>query len=284
MITHLVGIDPQDDFMDIGPGLAGDPADYGGNVAALPVKGALADMTRLAAMVDRVGHRFDDIHITLDSHNVIDVAHPGFWVDARGSNPSPFTMITHGDIKAGLWSPRNPADRRRMLDYTDALARNGQFDLMIWPEHCLIGSWGHNVIGVLRDSLTRWERSTFSNVDFVTKGANPYTEHYGALAAEVPDPADPSTQINGDFIRILQGADIVAIAGQASSHCVKTTVEQIVGLIGDEHLPKLHLLTDCMSPVSQVPGGPPFPAIADQFLRDMQARGLVLTTSVDFLA
>jgi nicotinamidase/pyrazinamidase len=83
---------------------------------------------------------------------------------------------------------------------------------------------------------------------------------------------------------VLQEADIIGIAGEASSHCVATTIQQIVDNIGDQHLPKIHILTDCMSPVPQTPGAPDFPAIAQKFLKDMEARGLVLTTSDAFLA
>ncbi|UFX42152.1 hypothetical protein HAP47_0023110 [Bradyrhizobium sp. 41S5] len=269
--ADLVIIDPQNDFMDQ-------------KGAALPVTGAVADMTRVAGVVKRIGRRLNDIHVTLDSHRVIDVAHPAFWRGQDGKHPAPFTMITLADIKTGMWEPRNQAYRQRMLDYTAALDAAGKFILMIWPEHCIIGSWGHNVVDVLRDELAAWERDNFATIDFVTKGTNTFTEHYGALMAEVPDPADPSTQLNGGFLSVLQDADVIGIAGEASSHCVATTIRQIVDNIGDDHLRKIHILTDCMSPVPQTPGGPDFPAIAQQFLKDMQARGLVLTTSDAFLA
>ena len=286
--THLVVIDPQNDFCDILAG-KGDPVglalpDGTKFRSTLPVPGALADMGRVASLINRVGARLDDIYVTLDSHRVIDVAHPGFWRDQNGKQPNPFTMISHDDVKNRIWSPRSEAYRQRMLDYTGALQSAGKFVLMIWPEHCLIGSWGHNVVDVLKTELDAWERHQFANVDYVTKGTNTFTEHYGAMMAEVPDPNDPSTQLNGQFLSVLQDADIIGIAGEASSHCVKTTIEQIVDNIGDSHLPKIHILTDCMSPVPQTPGAPDFPAIAKKFLVDMKARGLVLTTSTDFMA
>ncbi len=286
--AHLVIIDPQNDFMDI-VAQPGDPVglalpDGTQFRSTLPVPGALADMGRVAGMVKRIGKRLEDIHVTLDSHRVIDVGHPGFWRDGDGKPPAPFTMISNADIKSGMWSPRNQAFRQRMLDYSAALEAAAKFTLMIWPEHCLIGSWGHNVVDILRTELAAWERQNFATIDFVTKGTNTFTEHYGALMAEVPDPQDPSTQLNGQFISVLQDADIIGIAGEASSHCVATTIQQIVDNIGDQHLPKIHIITDGMSPVPQSPGSPDFPAIASQFLKDMEARGLVLTTSNAFLA
>lgn len=288
MKAHLVIIDPQDDFMDI-VAKPGDPiglAIPGGPTfrSTLPVPGALEDMKRTAAVIRRVGDRLDDIHVTMDSHRVIDIAHPGFWRDANNQQPSPFTIITHDAVQTGAWTPRSPKFRSRALAYTATLEKAGKFLLMIWPEHCLIGSWGHNIVDVLRVELDAWEKKQFANVDYITKGTNTFTEHYGALMAEVPDPNDPSTQLNNNFIRTLQDADIIGIAGEASSHCVKTTVEQIADNIGDSHLGKIHILTDCMSPVPQTPGAPDFPAIAAAFLKTMQARGLVLSDSNKFLA
>ena len=286
--VQLVIIDPQKDFMDILAG-PGDPVEFEipGVVkfrSTLPVSGALKDMERLSALVDRIGHKFDDIHVTLDSHHEIDVAHPGMWRDADGNEPKPFTIITHDDVANGVWSPKNPAFRGRMLRYTEELARKGNYPLMIWPVHCLIGSWGHTVEDNIFAALRRWERKNYANVDFVTKGANPFSEHYGALEAEVSDPSDPSTSLNTPFITVAQDADIIAVSGEASSHCVKETVRQFSTNIGQQHIHKFHLLTDCMSPVPQSPGGPDFPAIAQQFIRDMQSLGMTLTTSTDFLA
>ncbi len=269
--VELVVIDPQNDFMD-------QPA------ATLPVPGATDDMRRLAALIDRLGRKLADIHVTLDSHRVIDVAHPGMWRDANGIAPQPFTIISPDDIERGVWTPRNPAYTARLLAYARALATGGQYPLMVWPEHCLIGTAGHNVEQTLMAALQRWERREFATVDYVVKGTNIFTEHYGALMAEVPDMEDPSSQLNTGFLDILARADIIAVAGEALSHCVKSTVTQIADNIGEEHLRKFHILTDCTSPVPQPPNGPDFPAIAAAWLKDMEARGMTLTNSVDFLA
>ena len=102
--------------------------------------------------------------------------------------------------------------------------------------------------------------------------------------AEVPDAEDPGTALNTAVLDMLSTADKIGIAGEASSHCVLTTVNQIAENIGTEHIKKFELITDCMSPVGAVPGGPDFPAIAADWLKDMQRLGMTLTTSKDFLA
>lgn len=276
MKIHLLIIDPQNDFMN-------QPN------ATLPVTGALDDMKRLSSLVDRVGTKLQKIHVTMDSHHMVDIAHPAFWRNQDGVSPDPMTIISSDAIRDGTWAPRRPELRQYALKYATDLEAAGKYQIMVWPPHCLIGSWGHNVQSDLAAALDRWSSARVCNIDFVTKGTNVLTEHYGALLAEVPIASDPSTQLNGRFLQVLQEADLIAVAGEASSHCVKATIEQVADNIGEEHVKKFTLLTDCMSPVPAIiaPDGSvivDFPAIADQFLKDMASRGMSLSTSTDFLA
>jgi len=218
--AELFIIDPQDDFMgnDDGSPYTVKLANGSTLTASLPVKGAVSDMKRLAALVRRVGHKLAATRVTLDSHHRIDVAHPGMWRDQNGRPPAPFTIISADDIRNGIWAPRDPALRPRLLAYAEKLAAQGNYPLMIWPPHCQIGTWGHNVQVDLVDALMEWEDKYFATVDYVTKGTNVFTEHFGALQAEVIDPDDPTTQLNIDLLRALQDADIIGVAGEASSH------------------------------------------------------------------
>ncbi len=269
--VHLLVIDPQNDFMDLPK-------------SALPVPGAVDDMVRLADMINRIGTKLADIHVTLDSHQKVDIAHPIWWVDQDGNNPAPFTIVTADDVENGIWTPHNRAFYKRSLEYAKVLEAGGKYSLCIWPAHCLISTWGHNVQDDLNDALQNWMDREFATVDYVTKGSNPWTEHYGALMAEVPDPDDSGTGLNTDLLQVLAEADMVAIAGEALSHCVKETVTQIADNIDENLLQKFYILTDCTSPVPAVPGGPDFPQIAKGWLAEMEKRGMNLTTSVEFLA
>lgn len=274
---RLLIIDPQVDFCD---GPAG---------GALPVPGAWADMTRLAAMIDRLGPRIGAIDVTLDSHHAVDIAHAAWWVDGLGRNPPPYTLITAADVASGVWTPRNSDWRQRSLNYLRKLDAAGKYVLCVWPAHCLIGSPGHAVQPDLLAALQRWERRDLAMVNFVSKGSNPFTEHYSAVQAEVPDPSDPSTQLNRALIEALRESDEIMIAGEALSHCVKSTVVDIADHIGVdhtgvEHVKKFVFLADCSSPVPMVPGGPDFPALGRAFVAEMQARGMQVSTSAHFLA
>lgn len=256
----LLIIDPQNDFCDI-PG------------ASLPVAGADADLRRVAALIAARADDIDAITITLDSHHRLDIAHPRFWRQADGSAVAPFTTITAAQLRAGQFVPRDATARARAQAYLDALEARGRYTLMVWPVHCEIGSWGHNVHAEVHAAVSVWQERRQRNVEYVFKGTNPWTEHYSALQAEVPDNEDPGTQLNRPLIDRLDRAERLAVAGQASSHCVRATVEDLAANLPSGRLEKLVLLTDCMSPV----GG--FEAEARNFIAAMASQGLRLTTS-----
>lgn len=283
--VQLIIVDPQNDFMgnDDGSPLTETLSNGTVRTASLSVKGAVSDMKRTAKLIGRVGSRLSEIRVTLDSHHTMHIAHPEMLVDENGKHPAPYTVITPSDFKAGIWRARNPAHRARIQEYLDKLYATGAIH-MIWPPHCRIGTWGHNVEATLEAALTKWERDFMGVVDYVTKGSSVWTEHFGGLMAEVQDPDDPSTQLNTGLITASQEADLIGLLGEASSHCVLKTVGQLADNIGDEHIKKMVLISNCMSPVPQPPGGPDFPAIAAQFLKDMQARGMTVMTADEFLA
>ena len=110
----------------------------------------------------------------------------------------------------------------------------------------------------------------------VIKGTNPYTEHYSALQAEVPDPQDPSTQLNMPLLERIAAAYQVVIAGEAGSHCVAYTVRDLFAHLPAENLKRFVLLTDCMSPVSG------FEQQHAAFLQEAADHGVLLANSGEF--
>lgn len=263
MTIHGLIIDPQIDFCD--------PA------GALFVPGADADMARLAALLERIAGEVDALHVSLDAHHFADIAHPAWWRDADGNPPSPFTIITADEIAAGRWTTARLDALPRSRAYVEALARQGRYPLCIWPPHCLLGSPGQAVVPALHRVLCAWE-TDHGPVDYVVKGVNAWTEHYSALQADVPDPTDPSTQVNAALLAALHGADRIFVAGEAGSHCVAHTVRDIAEAPGgDALLRKMTLLTDAVSPV------PGFAPLQERFLADLAARGLRLSATAEFL-
>lgn len=276
---QLLLIDPQNDFCDLpADWQETDPATGAALQPALPVAGAHADMLRLAGLIRQGAKGIAGITVTLDSHHRFDIAHPTFWQRGDGGAVTPFTPITAAQVRAGDYQPRDPRALPRALDYLDELERRGRYTLMVWPVHCEIGSWGHNVHAAVKAAYNAWEDSQLQVVAKVGKGSNPWTEHYSAIQAEVPDAEDPGTELNLPLVQALDQADLLLIAGEASSHCVKATTEHIVANLPSGRAGKLVLVTDCMSPVTG------FEAQHRAFLDDMARRGLQLKTSAEALA
>jgi nicotinamidase/pyrazinamidase len=262
--THLLVIDPQNDFCD----------PHG----SLYVPGADGDMDRLALFVDKAKQRLAAIHVTLDSHRKVDVSHPIWFQDSRGRHPDPFTGISADDLRRGAFTTTMPAAFGRTLAYLEALATGGRYPHVIWPYHCLIGDEGHNVWPRLAAAIHGWEER-FATADYVTKGSNPWTEHFSAVQAEVPDPDDPTTQINTELVQTLEEADVVLLAGEALSHCLANTVRDVADKFADPaYVRKLVLLTDASSNVTG------FEKYGEDFLRVMKARGMRTATTTELLA
>ncbi|MGP3507363.1 cysteine hydrolase family protein [Paracidovorax citrulli] len=280
---HLLAIDPQNDFCDLPADWCPvDPASGAPLAPSLPVAGAHGDMQRLASFVRRVASRLDAVTVTLDSHQRYDVAHPLFWRAREGGDVQPFTPITAAQVRDGAFLPRDAGALPRVLAYLDALEAQGRHTLMVWPVHCEIGSWGHGVHAEVLAACAQWQAVRGQAVQAVFKGMNPWTEHYSAIEAEVPDPQDPATALNMPLLRRLGAAECLVIAGEAGSHCVRATTEHIV-----QHLPRLQpgwtpsrvvLLTDCMSPVHG------FESQQGAFLEAMRAQGVRLAAADDWAA
>jgi nicotinamidase-related amidase len=271
---HVICIDDQNDFTNPN--------------GALYVPGANENVKRVARMIERLAPKITDIHVTMDSHHKVDISHPMWWLDEAGNKPAPFTgVVLEGDEFRFLnyvTGDKRPARTRihghrdRTLKYIKSLAANGRYGHTIWPEHCLIGDEGHNLDPVLSAAIHQWEELRFATSNVVTKGSNVFTEHFSAVQAEVPDPADPSTQINRGLIQTLEEADMVVWAGEALSHCLANTFRDTIKNFRDPSMiKKMWLCTDGSSSV------PNFENLGHDFINEMKAKGMNLTTTADFL-
>jgi hypothetical protein len=82
--------------------------------------------------------------VTLDSHHKEHIAHGNFWKDGIGNEPTPFTRIFHSEI-GSKWFPTDPSLLPHALEYSRELENKGRFTLIVWPDHCIIGSKGQAI-------------------------------------------------------------------------------------------------------------------------------------------
>jgi nicotinamidase-related amidase len=246
-------------------------------VAGRSGTGALDDSRRLCEFVYRNLGSLTQIVPTLDTHQALQIFHRILLIDGEGRHPEPFTLVTAEDVKAGRWRINPPAAAGLGLDpdyaeehlryYTRTLEEGGKYNLTIWPFHAMLGGIGYALVSALEEALFFHSVVRHAPLDFQPKGDNPLTEHYSMLGpeVEVDREGEPLGRRNHPLIERLLQYDAVVIAGEAKSHCVAWTIED---LLSDPNVQergleeKVYLLEDCTSAVV-VPGSVDYTDEAD---------------------
>jgi nicotinamidase-related amidase len=233
-------------------------------------KGAIEDSQRIARFVYSNLDVLSNITTTLDTHFAYQIFFPSFWVDQAGQPLTPYREITTEHLERGEARP-NPAVAdwlcngnypwllKQVRHYCAELEKAGKYKLYLWPPHCLLGSDGHALVGAVQEArlFHSFVRGAQSWVE--VKGGNALTENYSVLRPEVLTRHDgaPLAQRNTAFLKTLLTADAVLIAGQAASHCVKSSIDDLLDEIVAQDAAlakKVYVLADCMSAVA-VPDG-----------------------------
>jgi nicotinamidase-related amidase len=181
-----------------------------------------------------------------------------------------------------------------VLHYCEELERAGKYQLYLWPPHCLLGTEGHALAGVIAEARLFHSYARIAQSSVEVKGGNPLTENYSVLRPEVLSRFDRGAvaQRNTQFLQTLLAADAVIIAGQAASHCVKSTIDDLLtelAAVDPELARKVYLVTDCMSAVTVPDAGGKgfavdFTAEAEAALDRFAAAGMHLVTSTTPIA
>jgi len=277
-------------------------------VAGRSGQAAVDDNVRLCRFI--YGHldAITQIYPTLDTHTPVQIFHPVFWVNDAGEHPAPYTLLSADDVRRGRWrvnpavagrltaplrpgtdAARAPRDARWLQRYAqyyvDRLERSGKYQLTIWPYHALLGGIGHALVSAVEEAVFFHALARATRPGVQAKGDHPLTEHYSVLRPEVMDDQDgrPIAAKNTGFVEALLEFDVVVIAGQAKSHCVAWTIDDLLTEIAsvDPGLArKVYLLEDCTSPVV-VPGVIDYTEQADAAFRRFQDAGMHVVRSTD---
>ncbi len=278
-------------------------------------RGAVEDNRRIAEFIYRNLARISHIRCTLDSHHNFQIFFPWFWVDSHGEPLSPHTLITvdGGDARRlvnidplGKVLREDVAPNRAMTSwitdkgydwlaeqcrfYNRELAAGGRYTLYLWPPHCLVGSPGHAVTGVVDEARTLHSLVRVSQSWTEIKGSHDLTENYSVLRPEVLTTWDGGVlaERNVRFRKTLLEADALIVAGQAASHCVRSTVQDMMEEIRRENpslARKVYIMTDCMSSVvvrtETGETAADFTGAAEQTLDQAASAGMHLVRSTD---
>jgi len=240
------------------------------------VPGAPEDSRRLCEFVYRNLGALTEIVPTLDTHRAFQVFHAAWLADAEGRHPAPYTVVSRKDVETGVWRAADPALQEHLVEYTRALETGGKYRLTVWPYHALLGGIGHALVSALEDAFFFHALARSAPLQFEIKGDSPLTEHYSVLGPEV------GGSRNEALVEHLRSFDAIAVAGQAKSHCVAWTVDDLLRA-APELAARLYLLEDCTSAVV-VEGSIDFTAEANAAFARFAEAGVHVVRSTDALA
>ena len=277
-------------------------------------RGAIEDNSRIATWVLKNLPYITKINCTMDTHTAFQVFHETFFICGQsfvanegtpiehkyeeGDHPLPMTFISTQEVLGGRWK-LNPevawaitgrgnthmAIQKQLEHYTKELEKQGKYLLCIWPYHAMLGSANHALVTAIEEVVFFHGIARGSQPNFEIKGGNPLTENYSVLRPEVLTKADGSAlaQKNVGFIEALLQYDALFIGGQAKSHCVAWTIDDLLTEIkakDPDLVKKVWLLEDTTSPVV-VPGVIDFTDDADKAFARFKDEGMnVVTTDI----
>jgi nicotinamidase-related amidase len=264
-------------------------------VAGRSGTGAVDDNRRLCEFVYRNLGAITQIVPSLDTHHAMQVFHAAWIVDEEGRRPEPYSLISAADVAAGRWRVdpavtealglRHDYAERHLVHYTRSLAEGGKYDLTVWPYHALLGGIGHALVSAAEEAIFFHGLARHSRPAFQVKGEHALTEHYSMLGPEVT--RGPDGEVLGDkntgLIERLLEFDAVIVAGQAKSHCLAWTIDDLLAHEDAREqalAERTYLLEDCTSPVV-VPGVVDWTDEADAAFERYAAAGMHVVRSTD---
>jgi len=259
--------------------------------ASLYVPGAVEDTRRTVEWLYRNLGQVSGLFFSLDTHRMFQIFHPAWWVDEQGQHPAPLTPIFHEEVRKGRWSA--VAHPKESLEYVKRLEATGKYVLTVWPYHTLLGGLSHALVPAMMEAALFHAAARRHQTHFETKGTHALTENYSVLSPEVTELGGHVVgSFNAPFFKLLMEYDRVYVFGQAKSHCVLSTLNDIHQhvLATDPKLAeKIWILEDAMSPVPAPPLNPlpdhlNFPRIADEAIERWRRAGMhVVRTTEDIV-
>ncbi len=256
--------------------------------ASLFVPGAVEDTQRTVEWLYRNLDKVTSLFFSMDTHRMFQIFHPAWWVDAKGKHPAPLTPIFHEEVRSGKWTA--VAHPKESLEYVKRLEASGKYVLTVWPYHTLLGGLSHALVPSMMEAALFHAAARKHQTHFETKGTHAMTENYSVMSPEVTELGGQVVgSFNTPFFKMLMEYDRVYVFGQAKSHCVLSTLNDIQEHVmqSDPKLAeKIWILEDAMSPVPAPPLSPlpahlDFPRIATEALEKWKKAGMKVVKTSD---
>jgi len=255
--------------------------------------GAVEDTQRLTEFIYTNLGRLNRIFCSMDTHQAMQIFHGLFFTDANGNAPPPHTVITAQSVKEGRWRVRD--DVARSLGYTpeytqshlnhyvQTLSESDKYELTVWPYHALLGGVSHALVPLFEEAVFFHTVARYSQPEMLIKGSHPLTEHYSILGPEVDTDAQGNILVNDgrQWVERLKNFDAILIAGQAKSHCMAWTIDDMLSAmqaIAPEMVSRVYILEDCTTPVV-IPGVVDYTEAAEAAFSRFKAAGMHMVST-----
>ncbi len=227
-------------------------------------RGAVDDNIRLCKFIYQNLNIITEIIPTMDTHQAIQIFHSIFLINDKGEHPLPYTLVSYDDIEKGKWKVNPYAIKflgleenkvqQHLIHYVKALKENNKYNLTIWPYHAMLGGIGHALVSSIEEAIFFHSIARYSKPDIQIKGRNSLTEHYSAFGPEITIDAEGNKIADKNLLLLekLMNFDVIIITGQAKSHCVAWSIEDLLKHFSskDKSLTKkVYILENTTSPV-----------------------------------
>jgi nicotinamidase-related amidase len=233
----------------------------------------------------------------------------------KGDHPVPYTEIDADEVEFGRGAPTgwkwgvNPAMsgaiqvkvagqddytpldiralQRHFAHYNQELKSGNRYKLCVWPYHCMAEGIGSTLVPVTAEVDAFWGFARGGRQLVDHKGGHYLSENYSVFRQEVMTTVGGHqiAQRNTIALDMLRAHDAVLYRGQAGSHCVPWSIDDMLTdiLANDPALAKkVWIVTDCMDPV-EIPGVKSFRPEQDAAIaRFKDANMNVITSDVPF--
>ena len=214
MTKILLIVDPQNDFVD--------------HKGSLYVPGAESVIMKLCDYIKEHGEEYDHIVVTQDTHRRIHISLSNGWTH----KPEPGSKVV-----------KRVGSDFELVAKDSSIIYYGENGVDIWPDHCIIGTWGHCFPDSLVDALSEWEIKKRRGVFYQRKGEDCGYEAFSVLTKEQMTGVKPEWRKWEDRV--------IDICGFCKDICVAETIKDLVRFGKEDNVTLLSPLSATLNQKSE---------------------------------
>lgn len=200
----------------------------------LPIYGATLNNIDTALNINKSVNSIDQLVLLKDTHNNNEINNQNNWINSTGHHPNIYEMINENDIGKKWWPTTVSLEYAKI--YSNYLNNNNKPSIIMWPNHCVINTNGHNINDEINKSIQYWEFINNKSVLILEKGLNMYSEQYGILPeARLPQVFNDKNinYLINEVIYLLCNYDNIYFVGDEYSHSVLPTLKDVHEIVSE---------------------------------------------------